>query len=281
MVTSEVKKACSKALQEHGISERRACRLAGVNRSTVRYEAISSNDEELERKIKLIAFEKRRYGYRRIHMLLKRKGEKVNHKKVFRIYKNLGLKVLKRGGRKRAIGVRVCKERAKQLNQRWALDFVSDSLACGRKIRLLTVIDEYSRKCLGVIVDTSLSGSRVARELDKIIKENGKPETIISDNGTEFTSHSTLNWSKEREISWDYIQPGKPYQNGTIESFNGKLRDECLNENLFFDINQAKRIIEAWSLDYNEERPHSSLQGKSPCEKVRDLEIMELTGTSI
>ena len=120
-------------------------------------------------------------------MILKRKGEKVNHKKVFRIYKNLGLKVLKRGGRKRAIGVRVCKERAKQLNQRWALDFVSDSLACGRKIRLLTVIDEYSRKCLGVIVDTSLSGSRVARELDKIIKENGKPETIISDNGTEFT----------------------------------------------------------------------------------------------
>ena len=281
MVTPEAKRACSKAIQEHGISERRACKLAGVNRSTVSYEALESKDEELKKSIKEIALEKRRFGYRRIHMVLKRRGEKANHKKIFRIYQQLGLKVLKRGGRKRALGVRLVREKATRANQRWALDFVSDALVTGRKIRLLTVIDEYSRKCLGIVVDTSLSGSRVARELDKMMEEYGKPEGVLSDNGTEFTSHAILQWSMARKVDWEYIQPGKPYQNGTIESFNGKLRDECLNENLFTDVRQAKRVIGNWRLEYNEVRPHSSLKGKSPCELLKDMEIVELTGTSI
>jgi len=280
-VTPEAKKACSKAIQEHGISERRACKLAGVNRSTVRYKVLEDTDKELQKSIKEIALEKRRFGYRRIHMVLKRKGEKVNHKKVFRIYQQLGLKVLKRGSRKRALGIRLTKAKIEKINQRWSLDFVSDALVTGRKIRLLTVIDDYSRRCLGIIVDTSLSGSRVCRELDKMIEKYGKPEGILSDNGTEFTSHAVLQWSKEKMVNWEYIQPGKPYQNGTIESFNGKLRDECLNENLFIDIKKTKEIIESWRLEYNEVRPHSSLQGKTPCEMIESVEMMELTGTSI
>jgi putative transposase len=214
-------------------------------------------------------------------MVLKRKGEKINHKKVFRIYQQLGLKVLKRGSRKSALGIRLRKVKIKKTNQRWSLDCVSDLLVTGRKIRLLTVIDNYSRRCLGIIVDTSLSGSRVCQELDKRIEKYGKPEGILSDNGTEFTSHAVLQWSMERMVNWEYIQPGKPYQNGTIESFNGKLRDECLNENLFINIKQTKGIIESWRLEYNEVRPHSSLQEKTPCEMIENIEMMELTGTSV
>jgi len=243
--------------------------------------SIRNTDAALQKSIKEIALANRRYGYRRIHMLLRRKGEKINHKKVFRIYQDLGLKVLKRGGRKRALGMRRTREKASRVNQRWALDFVSDSLATGRKMRLLTVIDEYSRKCLGIIVDTSLSGLRVTRELDALIEENGKPEGMLSDNGTEFTSNAIVKWSMEREINWEYIEPGKPYQNGGIESFNGKLRDECLNENLFIDIRHSQKIIEDWRLEYNEVRPHSSLGGQTPCELIRSVENMKLTGTSI
>lgn len=238
-------------------------------------------DDSLQKSIKEIALEKRRFGYRRIHMILKRQGLRVNHKRVFRIYQKLGLKVLKRGGRKRALGVRKMREKANRINQRWSLDFVSDSLVTGRKIRMLTVIDAYSRKCLGIVLDTSLSGQRVARELDSLIEKNGRPESILSDNGTEFTSNAIIKWSMEKRIGWEYIEPGKPYQNGGIESFNGKLRDECLNENLFMSVKQAQKITESWCLEYNKMRPHSSLGGKTPCELIEDIENMELTGTSI
>lgn len=281
MVTPQAKRSCSKAIKEHGISERRACQLVGVNRSTVRYKGQRVDDCKLSESIRKIALEKKRFGYRRIHMLLKREGLKINHKKVFRLYQKLGLKVLKRGGRKRALGIRAPTLKAQRMNQRWSLDFVSDALATGRRIRLLTVVDDYSRLCLGIIVDTSLSGWRVSRELNKLIEMYGKPETIISDNGTEFTSHAILKWSLEKQVCWSYIQPGKPYQNGTIESFNGKLRDECLNENLFLDLKDAARIIENWRCEYNEKRPHSSLSGKTPTEIIREIENMELTGTSI
>jgi len=280
-VTPEAKRACSKAIQEYGISQRRACKLTGVNRATARYTPDKNTDDALQRSIKEIALEKRRFGYRRIHMILKRRGEKVNHKKVFRIYQELGLKVLKRGGRKRALGVRKTREKADRINQRWALDFVSDSLVTGRKIRMLTVIDEYSRKCLGIILDTSISGLRVARELDTLIESNGRPERILSDNGTEFTSNAIVKWSMEKGVNWEYIEPGKPYQNGGIESFNGKLRDECLNENLFIEVKQAQRVTEGWRLEYNKIRPHSSLGGKTPCEVVESMENIKLTGTSI
>lgn len=281
MVTPQAKRACSRVVMEHGISERRACQLVGVNRSTTRYRAQKLDDSELNEKIRKIALERRRFGYRRIHMMLKREGLKINHKRIFRIYRALGLKVLKRGGRKRALGMRVITPKPIRVNQRWSLDFVSDALANGRRIRMMTVVDGYTRVCLGIIVDSSLSGTRVSRELDKLIDEYGKPETILSDNGTEFTSHAILKWSMEKQVCWDYIQPGKPYQNGTIESFNGKLRDECLNENLFFSIQDAERIIEDWRWQYNEERPHSSLGGKTPVEMLGFRENLKLTRTSI
>jgi len=169
---------------EHGISERRACQLVGMYRSTVRYKIRRPDDTELSEKIKKIAFEKKRYGYRRIYILLRREGLKTNHKRVFRLYRILGLKVLKRGSRKRALGIRAVIGKPERMNQRWSLDFVSDALADGRKVRMMTVIDEYTRVCLGIVIDISLSGVRVSRELDRLIDEYGQPETILSDNGT-------------------------------------------------------------------------------------------------
>jgi putative transposase len=222
--------------------------------------------DQFQERIKKIAYEKRRFGYRRIHMILKRDGEKINHKKVYRIYKELGLKVIKRGGRKRALGIRQIESPITEPNQRWALDFVQDALWNGRKIRLLPVIDVFTRKCLGIVVDTSLNGHRVIRTLEALVDEHGKPGEILSDNGTEFTSNAVLKWCHEQRQKWRYIEPGKPYQNGNMESFNGKLRDECLNENWFVDLNQAKMLIEKWREEYNNSRPHSALKGRTPSE---------------
>lgn len=199
-------------------------------------------------------------------MLLKRIGEKVNHKKVYRIYRAMGLKVLKRGGRKRALGIGLTENRIIRPNQRWALDFVQDALWNGRRIRLLPVIDVFTRECLEIVVDTSLNGSRVVRVLTALIAKHGQPEEIISDNGTEFTSNAVLKWCHDQEQKWQYIQPGKPYQNGAIESFNGKLRDECLNENWFTALDEARKLIEKWREEYNQLRPHSALNGQTPNE---------------
>jgi len=276
-------------IKEHRLSERRACRLVGANRSTVRKESQKAPDQDLEQTIKEMAMKNRRYGYRRIHVLLKRNGKKVNHKKVYRLYRALGLKVLKRGGRKRAIGDRKITRLITRANQCWALDFVHDTLSNGRKLKLLTVIDTYTRESLKIEVDHSLNGEAVVRAFDEIIEQRGKPELILSDNGTEFTSNKVIHWQKERGIKWEYIEPGKPQQNGTIESFNGKLRDECLNENWFISLKEAQRIVEKWRNHYNNQRPHSSLGGLTPHELASQLkgkasqsafERME-TGTSI
>lgn len=267
MVTPQAKKTSSTWLKEnHGISQRRACKLVGVQRSTARYQSKRPDESDLAEKIKRIAYEKKRFGYRRIHMILKRENVLVNHKKVFRIYKACGLKVLKRGGRKRVLGIRGKAFQATLPNQNWSLDFVHDALSDGRKIRLLTIIDEFTRECLQIVVDTSLNGRRVSKELEQLIEQRGKPEMIKSDNGTEFTSNVILRWCSDQGIKWHYIQPGKPYQNGNIESFNGKLRDECLNENWFLSLREAQQIVEKWREDYNCSRPYSALQGKTPQE---------------
>lgn len=267
MVAPQAKRTCSRYLmQEYKISERRACQLVGAHRSQVRYRARRAVDIKLVERIKAIAFEKRRFGYRRIHMMLKREGIIVNHKKLYRLYYACGLKVRKRAGRKRALGLRGSYLKATKPNQKWSLDFVHDALANGRKIRLLTIIDDYTRECLKIEVDTSLNGKRVKGALEELITIRGKPEIIMSDNGTEFTSNAMLQWMEEKKINWQYIQPGKPYQNGSIESFNGKLRDECLNENWFLTIKEAQVRIEKWRQDYNGCRPHSALGGKTPAE---------------
>ena len=273
MVTPQAKKEAAQVMIEiHHLSQRRSCRLVGLERNTCRYQSKPEDTKALEAKIQAIAFERRRFGYRRIHMILKRSGMTINHKKVWRIYRELGLKVKKRSGRKRALSVRVKREKAMKPNERWSLDFVSDALMNGRKIRLLTIIDEFTRESLRITVDSSLGGERVTRELDAVIAERGLPERIQSDNGTEFTSKAVIEWFENKGIKWEYIEPGKPYQNGCIESFNGKLRDECLNEHWFLNITETREIVEKWRRDYNESRPHSALKGRTPSQLASQLE---------
>ena len=195
-----------------------------------------------------------------------REGYRVNHKKLFRLYREERLAVRRRGGRKRALGTRAPMVVPIAPNDRWSLDFVSDQLTDGRRFRILTVVDECTRECLALVADTSLSGSRVARELDWLIIERGKPKMVVSDNGTELTSSAILRWSQERQVEWHYIAPGKPMQNGFVESFNGRLRDECLNETLFTSLAHARFVLMAWRHDYNHVRPHSKLGGQTPAE---------------
>jgi putative transposase len=188
----------------------------------------------------------------------------LNWKKLYRIYREERLTVRKRGGRKRALGTRAPMAIPQGPNQRWSLDFVSDSLAWGRRFRVLCIIDDFSRECLGAVVDTSISGHRVARELDRIAELRGYPCMVVSDNGTELTSNAILAWQQDRKVEWHYIAPGKPMQNGFVESFNGRLRDECLNEHLFTSLRHARHLIAAWRDDYNHHRPHTSLDGLTP-----------------
>lgn len=260
------------AMKNQRLSQRRAFKLVNLHRSVGRYKCKRKDDEVLKQKIKVIALDRPRFGYRRIHILLRKQGDRINHKKLFRLYREMGLKVRKRGSRKRALGIRVIERKASRMNEIWSLDFMSDRLADGRKIRLLNIVDEFTRESLSIVVDTSLSGLRVARELDHIIREKGKPNQIISDNGTEFTSKAILKWSQENFIDWRYIEPGKPMQNGTVESFNGKVRDEFLNQHWFISLNEARELAEKWREDYNQNRPHSSLKGFTPNEFKRSLE---------
>lgn len=250
---------------EHGLSERRACGLAELDRSTFQYQKRPCGDEALRARLRDLASERRRFGYRRLGILLEREGLYANHKKVFRLYQEEGLAVRRRRGRKRAVGTRRPILLPAAANQRWSLDFVSDALADGRRFRALCVVDDFTREALTVAVDTSLSGARVSRELDRLIERRGKPRMIVSDNGSELTSHAMLRWQKERGVEWHYIAPGKPTQNAFVESFNGRLRDECLNEHLFSSLGEARSLIEDWRIDYNTQRPHTALGGLAPC----------------
>ncbi|GAB6053539.1 hypothetical protein JCM17960_23590 [Magnetospira thiophila] len=183
------------------------------------------------------------------------------------LYREEGLQVRKRGGRKRALGTRAPMTLPDGPNRRWSLDFVSDAFADGRRFRILAVVDDFTRECLALVADTSLSGLRVARELDALIwQRKARPKTIVSDNGTELTSMAILKWSQDRKVDWHYIAPGKPMQNGFVESFNGRLRDECLNETLFGSLSHARAVLNTWKADYNTVRPHSSLGGRTPAE---------------
>lgn len=251
-------------MKQKGYSQRRACKLVGLEPKTDRYASRRPKDGDVRAKLRTLAAERRRFGYRRLHILLARQGVKLNHKRLFRLYREEWLGVRKRGGRKRALGTRWPMALPEVANQRWSLDFVSDALSSGRRFRVLAVVDDFTRECLGLVVDTSLSGLRVGRELDRIAALRGYPAMIVSDNGTELTSHAILRWQEERSVLWHYIAPGKPQQNGFVESFNGRFRDECLNEHLFGSLPSARRIIEAWRIDYNTERPHTSLNGLTP-----------------
>ena len=196
--------------------------------------------------------------------MLRRQGITLNHKKLYRLYKEEGLQVPQRRKRKRIVGPRGQLSKATQPDKQWSMDFVHDRLNNGRPMRVLTIIDNFTRECLSLPVGTSLTGQRVCDELDLIIARRGKPERIISDNGTEFTSKAVLAWAQRHAIHWHYIQPGKPQQNGLCESFNGKLRDECLARHTLEDVGHAMRLTEAWRQDYNTKRPHSSLGSRTP-----------------
>ena len=246
--------------------------MIGIDRASVRYQAIRPDDEEMRERLKALAQERRRFGYRRLHVLLRREGHAINKKRVQRLYREERLTVRRRGGRKRALGTRRPIATPLAPNQRWSLDFVSDQLTDGRRFRILAVVDDCTRECLALIADTSISGRRVARELDDIIRRRGRrPDAIVSDNGTELTSNAILNWANETGVGWHYIAPGKPQQNGFIESFNGRLRDELLNETLFRSLLHARAVLEAWRHDYNQERPHSKLGWMTPRAYARAL----------
>lgn len=246
------------------MSQRRACSLVGVDRSSVRYKSKRGDDSALRARLKALAHERRRFGYRRLHVLLRREGWTANKKRVQRLYREEKLMVRRRGGRKRALGMRSPAAVADRPNASWSLDFVHDQMTDGRRFRILAVVDDCTRECLALVPDTSLSGVRVARELDAIIAWRGRPASITSDNGTELTSNAILGWADERRIAWRYIQPGKPVQNAFIESFNGRLRDELLNETLFRSLPQARTALATWRADYNDERPHSGLGWQTP-----------------
>jgi putative transposase len=260
------KRAVTWAVQERGYSQRRACGLVGLHPKTYRYASKRTGDEGLRAKLRDLASQRRRFGYRRLGLMLKRQGIKLSPKKLYRLYREERLTVRKRGGRKRALGTRAPMMIPQDRNLRWSLDFVMDTLVSGRRFRILTLVDDCTRECLGLVADSSLTAPRVVRELDRIIETRGSPRMIVSDNGTEFTSNAILAWQQERDVEWHYIAPGKPMQNGFVESFNGRLRDECLNEHLFSNLNEARHIIEAWRIDYNTNRPHTSLNGLTPSE---------------
>ena len=253
------------------MSERRACRVAGCDRMTARYRSRRPDDPRLRERMVAIARERRRFGYRRLHVMLKREGFHVNHKRVFRIYREEGLRVKKRGGRKRALGTRTPMPPASAPNDRWSLDFVADQFVCGRRFRILAIYDDCTRECLAAIADVSLSGVRTARELDRLIAARGRPKSIVSDNGTELTSNAILAFAAERSVDWHYIDPGKPVQNAFIESFNSRLRDEFLNEMLFTSLGQARLALEDWRRDYNHVRPHSRIGWKTPAEYAAEF----------
>jgi putative transposase len=215
-------------------------------------------------RLRELASIRRRFGYRRLHILLKREGIVMNHKKLRRLYREEHLQVRRRGGRKRALGVRAPLAVPQGPDQRWSLDFLSDAMIDGRRFRILAIVDDFTRECLALVADTSLSGLRVARELDAVIAIRGCPATIVSDNGTELTSMTMLRWSQDRRVEWHFITPGKPQQNAFIESFNGRLRDELLNETLFSSLGHAREVMSLWKDDYNTVRPHSSLGNLTP-----------------
>jgi putative transposase len=251
------------------VSQRRVCELLDVAESSQRYVS-RKNDEVLRTKLVEAAREKPRWGYRRLQFVLEQKGLRVNHKRVYRVYREAGL-LIRRRRRKRLLRAGFVRPEVTAANQEWALDFVHDAAESGRKFRVLSVIDVYTRECLALEVETSFASRRVTRELERIIRERGVPEAIRCDNGPEFTSRHILAWALERKIELVHIEPGRPVQNAFVESFHGKLRDECLNASWFANLFEARVKIGAWREEYNEERPHSSLGNLPPREFARRI----------
>ena len=230
----------------------------------VRYRSRPPPDTEIAKRLRTLAAERRRFGYRRLFVLLRREGELSGKNRIYRLYREEGLTVRRRRSRRRAVGARAPSLVETKANARWSLDFVHDQLAGGRRFRILNVVDDVTRECLAAIPDTSISGRRVARELSALIARRGRPGMIVSDNGTEFTSTAILAWAEDHRVAWHHIAPGKPTQNGFVESFNGRMRDELLNESLFFGLDHVRQRLAAWTTDYYSAGPHSSIGYQTP-----------------
>jgi len=256
------------------MSERRACKVIAVDRAMIRYRSVRPDDRALRDRLRGLAQERRRFGYRRLFILLRRDGEPSGITRIYRLYREEGLAVRKRRTRRKAIGTRAPILVEAKPNARWSLDFVHDQLDNGRRFRVLNIVDDVTRECLASVPDTSISGVRVVRELTALVARRGKPEMIVSDNGTELTSNAVLKWAQDHCMQWHYIAPGRPMQNGFVESFNGRMRDELLNETVFTSMAQARAVIAAWSADYNTARPHSALGYQTPAAHAAKLKAM-------
>jgi len=253
--------------QAQGLSERRACRLVGMARTSCRYERQrQGREEKLKARLHTLAGERRRFGYRRLTVLLRREGWTVNHKRVYRLYRQEGLGVRRRQRKRLGAVERQPLAIPVRPNERWSMDFVADALADGRRFRSLNIVDDFNRECLAAQVDTSLTGARVVRVLEQLRELRGLPQVLVMDNGPEFAGQALDVWAYEQGVKLHFIEPGKPVQNAFIESFNGKMRDECLNEHWFTSLGEARETIEVWRRDYNEVRPHSSLGNRTPQE---------------
>lgn len=255
-------------------SERRACILLEVTRSAYRRPSSRMDCFSLRKRLVELAGERKRFGYRRLHMLLRWEFEPLNVKRVYRLYKEEGLAVRKRRRKHLKGSPRKDLRAPTQPNEQWAMDFTSDALADGRSIRSLNVLDTFTRECLAIEVDTSLPSLRVMRVLESLIEERGRPGQVLTDNGPEFTSLAFNQWCLEQGVDHHLIQPGKPMQNGVCESFNGRFRDECLNEHWFASLREARIITEVWREDYNQHRPHGALGGFPPAEVARRWDLL-------
>jgi len=257
-------------MQRFGCSERKAFHVVKMSASLYRYESRKRDETALKLRIKEITQTRVHYGYRRVHVMLRREGHKDNVKRVYRLYREEGLSLrLKRPRRNRAAKLRQPKQLAFAINEVWSADFVADALFDGRKLRMLTVVDCYTRECLAIDVGQSLKGEDVVDSLNRICGERGLPRTIKTDNGSEFISKAMDKWAYERGVELDFSRPGKPTDNARVESFNGRLRQECLNANWFLSLDDAKAKIAAWRTYYNESRPHSALDWATPTEFAR------------
>jgi putative transposase len=257
--------------QAHQLSEKRACELIGITRWSNRYASRKDPQAELRMRLRELAGTRTRYGYRRLTVMLRREGWAVNTKRVYRLYRQEGLQVRTAKHSKRAVRLRVGLAEATRPNQRWSMDFVSDRLANGRWFRILTVVDQFTRECLCAYADRSQTGEKVVEQMKHLVAQRGAPDSITTDNGGEFAGRAMEIWAYQAGVKLDFIRPGKPVENGYIESFNGRLRDECLNGEVFFTLTDAREKLERWRRDYNQQRPHSALADRTPEEFAQEV----------
>ena len=277
MVGPQAKRdAVALLMNERDFGITRACGLIGISRSLYGYRSRRLDTLALRVRIAEIAAAKRRYGYRRVHIVLRREGWHVNRKRTYRLYREAGLAVRRRKRKRIGPFERKPLPKPSAPNVSWSMDFVSDGLADGRRLRCLAIVDDCTRECLELTVDTSITGTRVKNLLDRLSNTRGLPQSITVDHGPEFAGQVLDAWAYQRKVLLSFIRPGKPNENAYIESFNGKFRDECLNEHWFTSMAQARQIVEAWRIEYNTERPHSSLGNRTPQEFAAALRTADI-----